>query len=278
MRGHLFTESGSMLNGALLLDRLAANEEVAVLSLLQLGDEGLNQFISFFNQLLVGGVQLVLFKQVDGAVSLHGQLGHSRLLLCDLRALACNDFLEVEHVLRRMLVLELLHEVLELRNARGQPLRVEEGALGGVVGHQVVLGQVEELQLVAQLLDLQVEVLHLESHGLVVSDQGSFLLVVHPDLLHEVLRRGALVRLLLAEGEALVRLDQLAFRVDDHRLELVPLPDQLLVVSIDPLLELEVLFEESVPLALAAPLTPLVFLDQAAKFAQLLRLGLQDVR
>ena len=88
--------------------------------------------------------------------------------------------------------------------------------------------------------------------------------MIHANLLDQVLGGGALVWLLLAESEAFVCLYQFALRVDNHCLELVPLPDQLLVVRIDLLLQLQVLFEKGVPLALTASFASLVLFHESA--------------
>ena len=133
-----------------------------------------------------------------------------------------------------------------------------------------IFGQVEKLELVPVVLELQVEVLHLDGHGLVVVDEGRLLLLTHSDLLHQVLSRHSLVLGVLAHGETFVGFDQLALGVHDHGLELISLPNQLLAVCVDLLLQLQVLPKECVPLPLATPLTPLVLFQKSFELTQLL--------
>lgn len=78
--------------------------------------------------------------------------------------------------------------------------------------------------------------MNLQSHRLVVFDEGRSFLLVHTDLLDEILCSGALVIRLLGQSQPLVSLDKLALRVYNHSLELVTLPDQLLRVRVDLLL------------------------------------------
>ena len=72
------------------------------------------------------------------------------------------------------------------------------------------LSQVEQLKVLSESLELEVQVLHLDGHGLVVGDEGGLLFVIHADLLHQVLRCRPLVLRLLTESQAFVGLDQLA--------------------------------------------------------------------
>ena len=85
--------------------------------------------------------------------------------------------------------------------------------------------------------------LDLHGHSLVVRHQSSLLILVHSDLLDEVLGCGPLLPLLLAQGEPFVRLDEFAFSIDDHSLELVPLPHELLAIGVYLLLQMQVLFQ-----------------------------------
>ena len=101
--------------------------------------------------------------------------------------------------------------------------------------------------------------------------------MVHSDLLDEVLGRGPLLSLLLTQGEPLVRLDEFAFSIDNHGLELVSLPHELLAISVYLLLQMQVLLQEGVPLALALSFASLMFLNQTPQLAELLRLRLKDV-
>ena len=119
--------------------------------------------------------------------------------------------------------------------------------------------------------------LDLHGHSLVVRHQGSFIILVHSDLLDEVLGCGPLLPLLLTQGEPFVRLDEFAFSIDDHSLELVPLPHKLLAICVDLLLQMQVLFQEGVPLALALSFASLVLLNQTSQLAELLRLCLKNV-
>ena len=119
--------------------------------------------------------------------------------------------------------------------------------------------------------------LDLHGHSLVVRHQSSLLILVHSDLLDEVLGCGPLLPLLLTQGEPFVRLDEFAFSIDDHSLELVPLPHELLAIGVYLLLQMQVLFQEGVPLALALSLASLVLLNQTSQLAELLRLCLEDV-
>ena len=108
------------------------------------------------------------------------------------------------------------------------------------------------------------QILHLHSHCLIVIDQGSLFFGVDADLLHEILGRRALIRLLLAQRQSFVGLDELSLGVDDHGLELVPLPDELLAIRVDFLLQLQVLFQKRVPFPLALAFAPLVLFNEAA--------------
>jgi hypothetical protein len=74
----------------------------------------------------------------------------------------------------------------------------------------VLLGQVEQLKVLSECLELKVQVLHLDGHGLVVVDEGGLLLMIHPDLFHQILRSRPLILRLLTESQASVSLDQLA--------------------------------------------------------------------
>ena len=76
----------------------------------------------------------------------------------------------------------------------------------------------------------------LHGHRLIVIDQSGLLLLILLDLLDQILSSGSLLPSGLAHGQALVRLNEFPLSVDDHCLELVSLPDQLLRVSIDLLL------------------------------------------
>ena len=122
------------------------------------------------------------------------------------------------------------------------------------------------------------QILHLHSHRLVIIDKRSLLLSIQPYLLDQVFSRRSLIRLLLTKGKSLVCLDKLPFSVDNDSLELVPLTDQLLAICINLLLQLKVLFQESVPLSLALPLPSLMFLQETPLLAELLALSLKDVR
>ena len=135
----------------------------------------------------------------------------------------------------------------------------------------------EKLELVAQLFNLQAEILHLQRHGLVVFDQRRSLFLVDSDLLDKILSGRPLIMGLLRQGKSLVGVNQLTLRVDNHGLELVPLPHELLRVRIDLLLKLQVLLQQGIPLALAASLPPLMLLLSASQLAQLLRLRFKDV-
>ena len=128
-------------------------------------------------------------------------------------------------------------------------LRVQDLALHRVIRYDVFFSQVEHLKLFSQLLELEMKVLHLDSHGLVIVDQGCLFFLVHTNLLDEVLSSLSLLLRLLTESQALVCFDQLALSVDDHSLELVTLTDQLLPIGIDLLLKLQVFLQEGVPLA-----------------------------
>lgn len=112
--------------------------------------------------------------------------------------------------------------------------------------------------------------MHLDCHRLVIVDEGRLLLLAHSDLLNQVLSCHSFVLRVLAHGKTLVGFDQLALRVHNDGLELVPLPDQLLAVCVDLLLKLQVLPKECVPLSLAAPFTSLVLLEQSSELTQLL--------
>ena len=106
--------------------------------------------------------------------------------------------------------------------------------------------------------------LDLHGHSLVVRHQSSLFILVHSDLLDEVLGCGPLLSLLLTQGEPFVRLDKFAFSIDDHSLELVPLPHKLLAICVYLLLQMQVLFQQGVPLALALSFAPLVLLNQTS--------------
>ena len=119
--------------------------------------------------------------------------------------------------------------------------------------------------------------LDLHGHSLVVRHQGCLLILVHSDLLDEVLGSGPLLSLLLTQGEPFVCLDEFALSIDDHSLELVPLPHELLAICVYLLLQMQVFFQEGVPLALALSFASLVLLNQTSQLAELLRLCLKDV-
>jgi len=142
-----------------------------------------------------------------------------------------------------------------------QSLSVQDLTLHRVVRDEVFFGQIEHLKLFPHLLELEVKVLHLHSHCLVIVDQGSLFFLVHSNLLDEILSSLSLLLILLTEGQALVCLDQLALSIDNNSLELVTLSNQLLSVSIDLLLELQVFLEKGVPLARAVFLTTTVLFD-----------------
>ncbi len=67
----------------------------------------------------------------------------------------------------------------------------------------------EQLKVLSESLELEVQVLHLDGHGLVVGDKGGLLFVIHADLLHQVLRSRLLVLRLLTESQAFIGLNQL---------------------------------------------------------------------
>lgn len=69
-----------------------------------------------------------------------------------------------------------------------------------VVSAARLLCQIEHLELFAHLLELQRQILHLKSHGLVVLDQGLFLLLIGTNLFDKVLSCRSLVWGLLAES------------------------------------------------------------------------------
>lgn len=105
------------------------------LSLLQLGDQLLDQIVSLFDQLLIRHVQLVLVEKILCMVPTLRQLAELALERGQLRALTGDDLPQVEDVLGRVLVLELLNKVFELADALHELLSVEDGSLGGVVTH-----------------------------------------------------------------------------------------------------------------------------------------------
>ena len=109
--------------------------------------------------------------------------------------------------------------------------------------------------------------MHLHRHRLVIIDQRSLLLRIQTDLLDQVFSRSSLVSLLLTEGKSFVRLDELPLRVYYDSLELISLSDQLLAIGVYLLLQLQVLLQKRVPLALAMSLAPLVLIDQFAQLA-----------
>jgi len=59
---------------------------------------------------------------------------------------------------------------------------------------------------------------------------------------------------------------------------LIALPNQLLPIGVDFLLQLKVFLQEGIPFTLALSFTPLVLLDEPPELAELLALRLQDVR
>ena len=142
-----------------------------------------------------------------------------------------------------------------------ESLSVQDLPLHWVVRHEVFFGQVEHLKFFSHLLELKVKVLHLHSHCLVIVDQGRLFFLVHSNLLDEILSSLSLLLILLTEGQALVCLDKLALSIDNNSLELVTLSDQLLSVSIDFLLELQVFLQKGVPLTRAVFLTTTVLFD-----------------
>jgi len=123
------------------------------------------------------------------------------------------------------------------------------------------------VQLALKPLNFKVHILDLDRHRLIVNDQRCLLLLSKAHLLDEVFGGKSLLALLLAQRESLVGFNKLALGVHNHSLELVSLPHELLGVRVDLLLQLEVFFEKSVPLALTASLAPLVLLEKSALLA-----------
>ena len=74
----------------------------------------LDQAVSFLNQLLVGLIQLVLIEEICSLVPLLARLLKLALQLVDLQALPADCLAQIEQLLRRALVLALLHEVFKL--------------------------------------------------------------------------------------------------------------------------------------------------------------------
>ena len=111
------------------------------------------------------------------------------------------------------------------------------------------------------------KILNLHGHHLIVIDQGRFLFLIDLDLFNQILSRRSLA-ILLAHGtgcpldhrQTLIGLNELALGIDDHGLELVALSEQLLRIAVDLLLQVEVLAQEGVPLALAGSFPTLVLL------------------
>ena len=210
---------------------MSRSNQLRLLGELQSANKLLDQAVSFLNQLLVGLIQLVLIEEICSLVPLLARLLKLALQLVDLQALPADCLAQIEQLLRRTLVLALLHEVFKLRDSLHQLLCALQLVIGVAFFHHV-----EKLEVVAQLLDLEAQVLNLQGHRLVVFDQGRPLLLVDADLLDKILCSCALVIRLLGQSESLISLNKLALRVDDHRLELVTLPDQLLRIRVDLLL------------------------------------------
>ena len=165
------------------------------------------------------------------------------------------------------MILEFLYKIFELADALNEPLGIEYGALDRVIGHSILLCKLEELEFLSHLLQFQVQILHLHRHRLVIIDQRSLFLRIQTDLLDQVFSRSSLVSLLLTEGKSFVRLDELPLRVYYDSLELISLSDQLLAIGIYLLLQLQVLLQKRVPLALTMSLAPLVLINQFAQLA-----------
>ena len=210
---------------------MSRSNQLRLLGELQSANKLLDQAVSFLNQLLVGLIQLVLIEEICSLVPLLARLLKLALQLVDLQALPADCLAQIEQLLRRTLVLALLHEVFKLRDSLHQLLCALQLVIGVAFFHHV-----EKLEVVAQLLDLEAQVLNLQGHRLVVFDQGRPLLLVDADLLDKILCSCALVIRLLGQSESLISLNKLALRVDDHCLELVTLPDQLLRIRVDLLL------------------------------------------
>ena len=51
-----------------------------------------------------------------------------------------------------------------------KPLRVQNRALDWVIGHRALFCQLEQFELLSHLLELQVQILHLQGHCLIVID------------------------------------------------------------------------------------------------------------
>ena len=252
-------------------------DQLAGLCELELGDELLDEVVSLLDKALVRLVKLVLVEEVVRLVPHLLEVADLRLHGGDLATLARDDLAQVEYVLRRALVLELLHQVFQLAHSHHQPLSVEHGALERVIRHRVLLGKLEEFQLFSHLFKLQVQILHLHRHRLIVIDQGSLFFGVDSDLLDQILSSRSLIRLLLAQRQALVGLDELTLGVDDHGLELISLPNELLAIRIDLLLQLQILLQECVPFPLALTLSPLMLLYKATQLTKFLTLSLKYV-
>ena len=129
------------------------------------------------------------------------------------------------------------------------------------------------------------KILNLDSHHLVIIDQGRLLLLINLDLLNKVFGRSSFT-IVLAHGtscslhhsQTLVRLNQLPLSIDNHGLKLVSLPEELLCIAVDLLLQVEVLAQKGIPLALAGAFATLVLLEESTQLANLHRLRLQDAR
>ena len=76
-----------------------------------------------------GLVQLVLIEQVCRLIALLSRLSQLLLQVGDLEALPPDGLPQVEQLLRRALILALLHEVLQLAHALNETLGVEELSL-----------------------------------------------------------------------------------------------------------------------------------------------------
>lgn len=134
---------------------------------------------------------------------------------------------------------------------------------------EVVPGFIKEtLVLILDVLDSQVQIVYLCHHALL-------LFTSHLDLLNKVLSSSSLIFRLLNPSESMIGLNDFAFTLRDHRLELLPLPDHLLFLGIKLLSELNVLLQKCIPFTSALLLLAFKFLHEASHANHLLGLSFQ---
>ena len=126
-------------------------DHLICLRLLKLGNELLYELITLLNQFLVGNVKLIFVEKIRSLIPTLREIVDSRLHLVHLGALASDNFSQIQNILRRALVLELLNKIFKLADTLNQPLSIEYGALEGIIRHSILFCKLEKLELLTHL-------------------------------------------------------------------------------------------------------------------------------